>query len=247
MQTLKVVNGYPIVDSDSRGGPAKMVPTSAAPAEAPAGDATVITEEDMKAISDLLAAAVGVGAPLAASAADTADAGAAVGGDRGAGEPSGDPAPVLAPRVVDPEGGEVPGPEEAAPAEAALSSGIGDSELPSTTSGRASAGADAVAARTGTRPPAGALPRRAVEAVLELASPADLVRRSSAIFWRRSSGGSGGWLAMACSRLLGLVVRAASRRCGGFSLPAAEWSWSGRGAPACKVVVVRAWWMKFLE
>ncbi len=25
------------------------------------------------------------------------------------------------------------------------------------------------------------------------ASPADLVRRSSAIFWRRSSGGSGGW------------------------------------------------------
>ena len=30
------------------------------------------------------------------------------------------------------------------------------------------------------------------------ASPADLVRRSSAIFWRRSSGGgSGGWLAMA--------------------------------------------------
>ena len=35
MQTLKVVNGYPIVDSDSRGGPAKMVPTSAAPAEAP--------------------------------------------------------------------------------------------------------------------------------------------------------------------------------------------------------------------
>ena len=149
-----------------------------APAEAPAGDATVITEEDMKAISDLLAAAVGVGAPLAASAADTADAGAAVGGDRGAGEPSGDPAPVLAPRVVDPEGGEVPGPEEAAPAEAALSSGVGDSELPSTTSGRASAGADAVAARTGTRPPAGALPRRAVEAVLELASPADLVGRA---------------------------------------------------------------------
>ena len=31
------------------------------------------------------------------------------------------------------------------------------------------------------------------------ASPADLVRRSSAIFWRRSSGGgSGGWLAIAC-------------------------------------------------
>ena len=79
------------------------------------------------------------------------------------------------------------------------------------------------------------------------ASPADFERRSSAIFWRRSSGGSGGWLAMACSRLLGLVVRAASRRCGGFSLPAAEWLWSGRGAPACKVVVVRAWWMKFLE
>ena len=32
------------------------------------------------------------------------------------------------------------------------------------------------------------------------ASPADLVRRSSAIFWRRSSGGgSGGWLAMLAS------------------------------------------------
>ena len=30
------------------------------------------------------------------------------------------------------------------------------------------------------------------------ASPWLLVRRSSAIFWRRSSGGSGGWLAMAC-------------------------------------------------
>ena len=44
------------------------------------------------------------------------------------------------------------------------------------------------------------------------ASPADLVRRSSAIFWRRSSGGgSGGWLAMACFaatafRFLQLVV-----------------------------------------
>ena len=30
------------------------------------------------------------------------------------------------------------------------------------------------------------------------ASPADFERRSSAIFWRRSSGGSGGWLAISC-------------------------------------------------
>ena len=50
------------------------------------------------------------------------------------------------------------------------------------------------------------------------ASPADLVRRSSAIFWRRSSGGgSGGWLAM---------LRLFSR-CGGVWLPLQQWSWSG--------------------
>ena len=65
------------------------------------------------------------------------------------------------------------------------------------------------------------------------ASPADLVRRSSAIFWRRSSGGSGGWLAMACfasswfsglglaslRQLVVVVLRAGpvSRRCAGYA------------------------------
>ena len=47
------------------------------------------------------------------------------------------------------------------------------------------------------------------------ASPALLVRRSSAIFWRRSSGGSGGWF----------VAISVMRRW--FWLPLQQWSWSG--------------------
>ena len=52
------------------------------------------------------------------------------------------------------------------------------------------------------------------------ASPALFERRSSAIFWRRSSGGSGGWLAMACFA------------CSWFGGPGrflcGSWSWSAR-------------------
>ena len=47
------------------------------------------------------------------------------------------------------------------------------------------------------------------------ASPADLVRRSSAIFWRRSSGGSGGWF----------VAISVMRRW--FCFLCSSWSWSG--------------------
>ena len=57
------------------------------------------------------------------------------------------------------------------------------------------------------------------------ASPALLVRRSSAIFLRRSSGGgSGGWLAMLAS------LRSLRRRFASL----AKWSWSARGGSACK-------------
>ena len=66
------------------------------------------------------------------------------------------------------------------------------------------------------------------------ASPADLVRRSSAIFWRRSSGGgSGGWLAMLAS-LRSLRV----------SLPVfSKWSWSGARGSGVQFLVVQAGWL----
>ena len=147
------------------------------PVEEPVGDATVITEDDMKAISDLLAEAVGAGAPLAASAVDTADAGAVLEGSE-AGEASDGSGPALTSQDVNSEEGEMPEPEDAAPAEAGLPSTAGSSELPSPVIGPASAGTEAVAARRGSSSSAGALPRRAVEAVLELVSPADLVSRA---------------------------------------------------------------------
>lgn len=147
------------------------------PVEEPAGDATVITEDDMKAISDLLAEAVGAGGPLAATAVDTADAGAVLEGNE-AGKASGGPGPELTPQDVNSEEGKMPEPEEAAPTEPGLSSTVGSSELPSPTSEPASADTEAVAARRGTSSSSGALPRRTVEAVLELVSPADLVSRA---------------------------------------------------------------------
>jgi mitofilin len=145
--------------------------------EEPAGDATVITEDDMKAISDLLAEAVGAGGPLAATAVDTADAGAVLEGNE-AGKASGGPGPELTPQDVNSEEGKMPEPEEAAPTEPGLSSTVGSSELPSPTSEPASVDTEAVAARRGTSSSSGALPRRTVEAVLELVSPADLVSRA---------------------------------------------------------------------
>ena len=61
------------------------------------------------------------------------------------------------------------------------------------------------------------------------ASPADLVRRSSAIFWRRSSGGgSGGWLAMP------FFFGTLRRRFASCS----SWSWSVCGGSACKAVAL---------
>ena len=53
------------------------------------------------------------------------------------------------------------------------------------------------------------------------ASPADFERRSSAIFWRRSSGGSGGWFVA-----ISVMRRWLRFRC-------SSWSWSARGGPAC--------------
>ena len=73
------------------------------------------------------------------------------------------------------------------------------------------------------------------------ASPWLLVRRSSAIFWRRSSGGSGGWLAMLASLRLRfasaavvVVVGAPRVAALGFaSSRRAAWVRRAQGAWAC--------------
>ena len=162
-------------DGESSDNGKPLVPEGGAAGEE---DPTVITEDDMKSISDLLAEAVGVGAPLTADGVEFTDVNSppieaveADGGAEGPGEIGGlteevaeeveDAAPrpntsaVESPSPVKKD--QDPEPHPATSEEVPFSTAEASLESRSTTS---------------------ALPQRAVKAVLEAASPAALVGRA---------------------------------------------------------------------